>query len=137
MGRPNTWSKLCRLPPAASVVFYTDGVVEAVNRRGEMFGFERLLQTLGAAQDLVPRELVNHIVETVQDFVGTEAQSDDITVVVLRHGLPVLRPSGSWSDGATGSDAGEVARLVDTQRPVLAGRQAMNNRFLDGDEESL
>ena len=85
----------------ASVVFYTDGVVEAVNSQGELFGFERLFDLLADYGTLSPRDLVHQVVETVQIYAGDVPQNDDITIVVLHHGAPVARPGGSAGGGST------------------------------------
>jgi len=60
------------LPPGSRLTFYSDGVVEAQNAQGELFGFERgrELSTQPAAA----------IVEAARQF----GQSDDITVVTIQ-----------------------------------------------------
>lgn len=75
--------------PGSSIVFYTDGVVEAMNEQGEMFTFERLFELLARYQTLSPKELVHRIMNEVQTFTGNAPQTDDITVVVLHHGQRV------------------------------------------------
>jgi len=72
-----------------SIVFYTDGVVEAMNDQGELFSFERLFALLERYQKLAPKELVHRIMNEVQAFTGNTPQMDDITVVVLHHGQRV------------------------------------------------
>ncbi|SEQ91105.1 anti-anti-sigma factor [Lentzea xinjiangensis] len=68
------------LPPGASVVLYTDGLVE---RRGEVVdeGVRRLTATVGAAARLTPAALVQQIVDTMLP----DGQSDDVALVVARH----------------------------------------------------
>jgi sigma-B regulation protein RsbU (phosphoserine phosphatase) len=79
--------------PGSSVVFYTDGVVEAMNERNELFTFERLFALLERYQAAPPKELVHRIVEEVQSFTAGTAQADDITVVILHRGvLPDTSP---------------------------------------------
>jgi phosphoserine phosphatase RsbU/P len=56
----------------AQLTLYTDGVIEARARSGELFGFER-----GAALSNQPAEV---IAQTAQSFV----QDDDITVLTVR-----------------------------------------------------
>jgi hypothetical protein len=70
-----------------SIVFYTDGVPEAMNDQGELFGFERLFTLLDRYQKLAPKQLVHRIMDEVQAFTGNTPQMDDITVVVLHHGV--------------------------------------------------
>ncbi len=67
------------------VLFYTDGVTEAFNLRGEMYGEERLEKILAEHRG-DPQALVDLIFEDVLDFAGGAPQSDDITVSVLQVG---------------------------------------------------
>ena len=55
------WSK-----QGTSIVFYTDGVVEAMNEQGEMFTFERLFEVLDRYQSLPPKDLVHRIMNEVK-----------------------------------------------------------------------
>ncbi len=71
------------LLPGDTLVLYTDGVTEAFNDQGEEFGEQRLLDSLRRHRDLVPRALMNSILEDVRQFSPHE-QHDDITLVVAR-----------------------------------------------------
>jgi serine phosphatase RsbU (regulator of sigma subunit) len=66
------------------VVLYTDGVVEAINGRGEMFGMERLEKICLESTKLSSREIVNSIKDKVFEFAENEAQFDDLTLLVFR-----------------------------------------------------
>jgi sigma-B regulation protein RsbU (phosphoserine phosphatase) len=66
------------------VVLYTDGIVEAMNAQGDMFGFERLLEVAEKARSMQADALLEEIINGVNAFVGGTAQHDDITVIVLR-----------------------------------------------------
>jgi serine phosphatase RsbU (regulator of sigma subunit) len=77
--------KVMKIKPGTSVVFYTDGVVEAMSADGEMYGFERMKKALMKNQALEPRLLVDKLMAEVAEFTGGAPQSDDITVVVLQH----------------------------------------------------
>jgi serine phosphatase RsbU (regulator of sigma subunit)/pSer/pThr/pTyr-binding forkhead associated (FHA) protein len=59
---------------------YTDGFTEAVNVRGEMFGAARLRDGLSRAPGIV-RESGDRIVREVMNFLGDEAQSDDMCLL--------------------------------------------------------
>lgn len=65
-------------------LFFTDGISEAMNARGELFGEDRLRRVL--EQDAAPSsELVRQrVLDQVQAFVGEAPQHDDMTMVVLR-----------------------------------------------------
>ena len=65
-------------------LFYSDGVVEAHNPQGEMFGFPRL-RALIAEQHGEERSLVDFLMEELYSFVGEGwEQEDDITLLTLR-----------------------------------------------------
>jgi sigma-B regulation protein RsbU (phosphoserine phosphatase) len=67
------------------LVLYTDGVTEACNANGDLFGFEALVE---AAQSLAGRtadEILNGIVRQVERHLGSEHQTDDIAMVVGMH----------------------------------------------------
>jgi sigma-B regulation protein RsbU (phosphoserine phosphatase) len=75
-----------RLSPGDVCVFYTDGVTEA-HRGDEEFGYDRLLQAAERVKDRPVTEIKNHILSSVQTFMGQEAYEDDLTLVVLKwHG---------------------------------------------------
>ena len=66
------------------IILYTDGVTEAMNCSKQLFGEERLLQTL-SANNASPQEIVELIRAEVSEFAGAEPQSDDITLLVMRY----------------------------------------------------
>lgn len=70
------------IAPGDVVLLFTDGVTEAANRRGEMFGEERLQHAIERYATLQVRDLVKSIVRDVQDFL--DRQDDDITIVAMR-----------------------------------------------------
>jgi serine phosphatase RsbU (regulator of sigma subunit) len=66
-----------------SVLFYSDGLVEAHDPHREMFGFPRL-QGLVAAHRTGGEEMVNFLLTELSRFTGDEwEQEDDITLVTL------------------------------------------------------
>ena len=73
------------LAPGDRVLLYTDGVTEAMNVEGDMYGEERLY----ALVDALPTELsapamVERILLGLRDFLGDMEPGDDITVMALR-----------------------------------------------------
>src|SRR6185437_6969440 len=70
------------LPVDASIVLYTDGVIEA-RRNGELYGFERLDALLAAESARSPAELARAVTEDARAFARGEI-SDDLAVVVIR-----------------------------------------------------
>jgi sigma-B regulation protein RsbU (phosphoserine phosphatase) len=72
-----------QLEAGDKVVFYTDGIVEAMNEEEEMFGFDRLLEMVQSSKSNTADDLLNEIVNKVKDFTGSAPQHDDLTVIVV------------------------------------------------------
>ncbi len=71
------------LKPGDRLFLYTDGLTEAHNGSGELYGIDRLkssLAELGSA--LVPDDM-ERIVSDIEDFAGNEPQFDDMTIVMI------------------------------------------------------
>ena len=71
------------MAPGDKVVFYTDGIVEAMNEKQEIFGFDRLLEAVVGAHDMSADSLLKEILNRVSGFTGGAAQHDDLTVIVV------------------------------------------------------
>ena len=103
--------------PGDGLLLYTDGVSEAANAAEELYGEERLLETLAridasggegahvvsdvqasdvaaaasAAAASSAQTAVNYLVTSVDAFAGEAPQADDITMLAFRWNLPVQR----------------------------------------------
>jgi sigma-B regulation protein RsbU (phosphoserine phosphatase) len=76
--------KTLSLSPGDVVLFYTDGVTEAVNAEGEEFGEERLAELLRVHR-AEPAEAIAGAIETaVREFTGDLVQADDFTLVLVK-----------------------------------------------------
>jgi phosphoserine phosphatase RsbU/P len=71
-----------RLRDGDRLIFFTDGVTEAVNGAGELFGEERLTRLLVEHRRQTASELIKTILTAVTDFSGGGFQ-DDVTLVAL------------------------------------------------------
>ena len=67
-----------------TLVMYTDGVTEAMNRNDKAFGNKRLEFLLGGLSDLSCQQIVETVKTGVSCFVDGAEQSDDMTMLVLR-----------------------------------------------------
>lgn len=68
------------------IILYTDGVTEAQNSQGEMFGLERLNELITKyAAEYGPEGLTHHIATDFSQFVGDAEQIDDITLMALKY----------------------------------------------------
>ncbi|PIQ77068.1 hypothetical protein COV82_06405 [Candidatus Peregrinibacteria bacterium CG11_big_fil_rev_8_21_14_0_20_46_8] len=73
------------LAPHDMVVLYSDGIIEAKNMNGEMFGLERLTQQVEEyAAKATPEEVFTNISKNFAAFVGDAPQEDDITLIVVQ-----------------------------------------------------
>ena len=65
-----------------SVLFvYTDGLAEAMDPEGKMFGTERIVAALNEVKEAEPKELLNHMRSKVNDYVREAEQFDDLTML--------------------------------------------------------
>lgn len=76
-----------RLNPGDLVVAYTDGLTEARNGNDEEYGKERLLSNLSACSLMAPKEVGRRCVEDLAKFMAGQSLADDLTLIVLRHGV--------------------------------------------------
>lgn len=65
------------------VFIYSDGVTEAMNPEGEMFGEERLKQALIENANLGAAGLHQRLLDALDEFTGGTPQTDDLTVLLL------------------------------------------------------
>ncbi len=72
------------LQPGDRILVVSDGIVEAMNRDAEMWGFERLESTFSAAGSAGPLSIIEILLAHVQDFTEETPQHDDMTMVVLQ-----------------------------------------------------
>ena len=70
--------------PGDFALLYTDGVVEAMNFEGRIFGRERIRQALQLYGDMRPDQALRNILWDVRRYVGLAEQTDDLTMVGLR-----------------------------------------------------
>jgi len=83
MPRMSYEEKEIELDVGEGVFFYSDGLVEAHDPKGEMFGFPRLRALI--AEHVEERSLGNLLLEELYSFVGEGwEQEDDITLLTLR-----------------------------------------------------
>lgn len=67
-----------------TLVVVTDGMFEGQNSHGEEFGLERLAQTLCKYRALPAAQIVQKTHEELLNFTCGQAQSDDLTTVVIK-----------------------------------------------------
>ena len=65
-------------------VLYTDGVTEAMNARGELYGEERLVEAVRSFKNLTSKEMLDAIGKEVRTFEPKAKQHDDITLIAIK-----------------------------------------------------
>jgi sigma-B regulation protein RsbU (phosphoserine phosphatase) len=77
--------KIFDLNPGDYVIFYTDGITDAMNQAEDIYGLDRLHNIIRNAETNLSAEgLIQRILQDVHAFVGDAEQFDDMTMVVLR-----------------------------------------------------
>ncbi|MGE3180929.1 MAG: PP2C family protein-serine/threonine phosphatase [Phycisphaerae bacterium] len=72
------------LEPGDTCLLYTDGAIEAVNYKGEMFGRERLQKAFHLYRELEIGTMLKSIHWDIRRFAGLAEQVDDLTLVGVR-----------------------------------------------------
>ena len=73
------------LAPGTKLFVYTDGVPEATDADGALFGMERMLSALNEQKDEAPEALLRNVRAHVDAFVGDAEQFDDLTMLCLMY----------------------------------------------------
>ena len=62
-----------------------DGLVEATNQKSELFGMDRVLETLNRHPEASPEQTLKELHRAVDDFVEDAPQFDDLTMLCLHY----------------------------------------------------
>ena len=67
-----------------SILFYTDGISEAMNTEGESFGRDRIFTHLQDHMQCKAQEVLDDLIEAVESFTADAEQSDDLTAFIVQ-----------------------------------------------------
>jgi len=73
-----------RLEERQILVLYTDGIIEATNKKGEDYGLERFAHRVIEGFDLSAKEMIEFIREDLVNFTNSEYLSDDGTLFIVK-----------------------------------------------------
>jgi sigma-B regulation protein RsbU (phosphoserine phosphatase) len=73
----------CMLKPGDKLLGYTDGLFEAANSTGTMFGEDKLRHLIDTAATTTCRELIDRLVGEVVAFTGRSDFDDDVCVLAV------------------------------------------------------
>ncbi|MFZ5953176.1 MAG: SpoIIE family protein phosphatase [Candidatus Rifleibacteriota bacterium] len=71
------------LPQTGQLVFYSDGVIEAVNWQNQMFGFENFKKLLASITASKPDQIIEKIVDCLRQHTEERGFQDDLTILVI------------------------------------------------------
>lgn len=74
-----------RMRPGAKLFLYTDGVPEATDANGELFGTKRMVAALNSDPSVSPEQIVKNVRAAVDDFVKDAEQFDDLTMLCIEY----------------------------------------------------
>ncbi|MEL4894530.1 PP2C family protein-serine/threonine phosphatase [Crocosphaera sp. Alani8] len=66
------------------VILYTDGITEAENPAGEMYGLERLCEIVSQNWEQSAQEIKTVVIDDVKQHIDTQTVYDDITLLVIK-----------------------------------------------------
>jgi sigma-B regulation protein RsbU (phosphoserine phosphatase) len=84
------------MAPGDVIVLYTDGITEAMDSEGELFGDTALAHLLASQQHLDAAGIRERVLREVKAFVGDAEPHDDMTMVVIKidaEGASAVSPS--------------------------------------------
>ncbi len=74
-----------QLDPGDSLFVYTDGLPEATDSNEKMFGTDRMIDVLNEVEGKSPKEVLEHVLESVETFVDQAEQFDDLTMMCIEY----------------------------------------------------
>lgn len=77
-----------QMQPGDRLFVYTDGVPEANDEKGELFGTERMTAHLNTLKNKPQEQVFSGMLEKIREYAGSAEQFDDITML----GITYLRP---------------------------------------------
>jgi serine phosphatase RsbU (regulator of sigma subunit) len=76
-------SSTLELVPGARLIFYSDGLVEALDPSDEQFGYQRLQHLLSDNLELATEELLNKLLSELSLHTSGRPLDDDLTILII------------------------------------------------------
>jgi len=74
----------CRLMDGDCLVFFTDGLIDAANFNGELWGRQRMREVAKKLTSGPAKQMVKNILRYRRRFVGLASQTDDTSIIVIK-----------------------------------------------------
>lgn len=101
------------------LILYTDGVTEALNRKGKFYGDKHLLDVVSSLPNTSSQETVTRIKESVDEFAHGEEQADDLTVFAIKY-----NKKNTGEDFVVTSEINNIEKVIDFVNAELKKRNA-------------
>jgi len=76
--------KTAQLRRGDLLIFYSDGIIETMDDKDELFGFERFEELIARNANLPPTELKQSILGELKEFARGTPQVDDIAIIIIK-----------------------------------------------------
>jgi len=76
---------IVKLNPGETIIAYTDGITEEVDKTGVFYGKERLYSVIQLNNSASPEKFVKEVLKNLEKFRGKKEIYDDTTIVALRY----------------------------------------------------
>lgn len=116
-----------QLLPGDEIFLYTDGVTEATNISDELFGNDRLLESINENKNLTVNKLCNKVKIDVDNFVGNALQFDDITMLAVK--LNCLLTDDSIVLSPDSDSMNSVYNFIDIKLKELSLDKSISNKI--------
>jgi sigma-B regulation protein RsbU (phosphoserine phosphatase) len=77
-------TKKINLEKGDLALIYTDGLEEALNRNDELFGTERIVNSLKINKNISPSDIIKNLLNETNEFTDGDPLHDDVTLIVLK-----------------------------------------------------
>ncbi|MFQ5575457.1 MAG: SpoIIE family protein phosphatase [Anaerolineae bacterium] len=119
------------LAPGDTLILYSDGISEALNANGRIYGFQRIQHLVHRHADKSPNILKQIILRDLADFQQTAPPTDDITLVVVKFSQEEVtpKPRKAWTvlETLPFKYKADTVHLTDISRKVTAACRVLNN----------
>lgn len=115
-----------QLSPGDEIFLYTDGVTEANDTSYELFGDDRLLESLNENDCLTVEQLCKKVKSDVDRFVGNALQFDDITMLAVK--LNCILSDDSITVFPNTDSMNVVYNFIDNKIKELSLDKSISNR---------
>ncbi|MBN1633002.1 MAG: serine/threonine-protein phosphatase [Ignavibacteria bacterium] len=83
----NYMSKAVSLNSGDFMIVFSDGVTEAMNNAGNLYGKERFYKFISARRNLTSKELGEDILKEIEQFLNYSNPSDDLSLIIIKKNI--------------------------------------------------